>query len=144
MQPDMHEIPFFIETNSPELFTTLQRIASRISPRVYKADSYHRRVLHLSAVFACNFVNHLYHVASEIAVKEGLDFDYLRPLILETTHKALLLPPSEAQTGPARREDENVLVAHQRLLQSIAPEYLPLYTLMTESIRKTYHQIENE
>lgn len=104
MQPDMYEIPFFIEASSPELCATLQRIASRISPRVFKADSYHRKVLHLSAVFACNFVNHLYHVVSEIAAKEDLDFDYLRPLILETTHKALLLPPSQAQTGKLPEE----------------------------------------
>jgi predicted short-subunit dehydrogenase-like oxidoreductase (DUF2520 family) len=138
VQPDMHDVPFFIEASSEELYNTLFRIASRISPRVFKADSHHRKIMHLSAVFACNFVNHLYAISADIMSKEDMNFDHMRPLIMETAHKALRAEPSAMQTGPAIRNDLKVIDSQKKLLESIAPQYIPFYDLFTSSIQNLY------
>ena len=75
-----------------------------------------RRHLHLAAVFACNFTNHLYAIAAELLEKQHLPFDALRPLIRETAAKIESLTPIDAQTGPAIRYDRNIMQRHIDLL----------------------------
>jgi hypothetical protein len=41
----------------------------------------------LTAVFACNFVNHLFARAKEISDSQDLDFEYFISLIDETVEK---------------------------------------------------------
>ena len=106
------EIPIFIEGSSPETTATLQKIGREISGQVLEATSEQRRHLHLAAVFACNFTNHLYAIAAELLEKQHLPFDTLRPLIRETAAKIESLTPIDAQTGPAIRYDRNVMQRH--------------------------------
>ena len=110
------EIPIFIEGSSPETTATLQKIGREISGQVLEATSEQRRHLHLAAVFACNFTNHLYAIAAELLEKQHLPFDALRPLIRETAAKIESLTPIDAQTGPAIRYDRNVMQRHIDLL----------------------------
>lgn len=144
LQPEMHEVPFFVEANNETLLQSLFSIASRISHKVTVADSYQRRKLHLAAVFASNFVNHLYQISLEVLKNEDFDSEVLRPLILETAYKAMQIGPAEAQTGPARRNDAAILHDQQKLLQSLSPQYLPLYRYFTESIQNFYKNLKNE
>ena len=90
--------------------------------------------MHLAAVFANNFVNHLYGIAGQILDQEGLDFSLLRPLIFETAHKVMLMTPENAQTGPARRGDESILCMHKAMLKDNR-KLLNLYTQLSDSIR---------
>ena len=132
------EIPCFIEGNNDLTTLNIKQLADSISQKVHSLTSSQRRVLHLSAVFACNFVNHIYDIARQQLEAEGLPFDYLRPLIAETAAKVSKLSPRSAQTGPAIRGDERVMNAHRELL-SDSPEQLALYNLLSESIYHTFH-----
>ena len=103
---DFRDIPLFIEASTPALQTELETLARRISRHVFAADSARRAQLHLAAVFVCNFVNHMYAVGARLMGDAGLDFALLKPLIAETTAKALdAASPCAVQTGPAVRGD---------------------------------------
>jgi hypothetical protein len=60
----------------------------------------------------------------------------LKPLIEETVAKLDDLSAFDAQTGPARRNDQNTLLTHESLLKD---EEVQLYKVLTNSIQKTYN-----
>lgn len=132
---DFRTIPFFVESNSPEDTALLKTIASILSDRVYEATSEQRKCLHLAAVFACNFTNHMYALAAELLKKYNLPFDVMLPLIDETAHKVHQLEPASAQTGPAVRYDENVINKQIGML-SDEPKVQELYRQISQSIHK--------
>ncbi|MCF0235246.1 MAG: DUF2520 domain-containing protein [Bacteroidaceae bacterium] len=135
---DFRNIPIFIEGDSVETTQTLEHFAKTISDKVVWADSPTREQMHLAAVFACNFVNHLYAVAAKILNDAGIDSTCLEPLILETASKATELPPIEAQTGPAKRGDQLVMDHHKALLAS-QPELCQLYDLLSKNIQQLHN-----
>ena len=126
------EIPVFIEADTPDDTARLRNVAESISRKILEASSEQRKQLHLAAVFACNFVNHLYAVADGLLAEQGLPFDALRPLIRETAAKIETLSPIDAQTGPAVRYDENVMQKHIALLRD--PETQKIYRLLSDDI----------
>lgn len=128
-------IPLFIECHREEDKNCLEDLARRLSGKVCELSSEKRRSLHLAAVFACNFTNHIYALAEEILAKEGLSRDYLFPLIDETAAKVHELPAQEAQTGPAIRYDENIINKHLGMLVD-DPDVQTLYRLLSQSIHK--------
>lgn len=128
-------IPLFIECHREEDKNCLEELARRLSGKVCELSSEKRRSLHLAAVFACNFTNHIYALAEEILAKEGLSRDYLFPLIDETAAKVYELPAREAQTGPAIRYDENIINKHLGMLAD-DPDVQTLYRLLSQSIHK--------
>ena len=134
---DYSKIPFFIDAENENDEEILKNLASKISKNVMLANDEKRKYIHLTAVFACNFVNHLYARAKEISDSQGIPFDYFLPLIDETTQKIHELEPKLAQTGPAIRNDEKVLKIHESLLTD--EEKLKIYKTLNESIKKMYH-----
>jgi len=138
---DFREIPLCIEANTPESRERLERLAVSLSRRVEYVTTEQRLTLHLAAVLVNNFVNHLYMVAGELLQEKELPFDILQPLIRETAAKALTMGPRPAQTGPAVRNDENVIKKHLELL-SCSPGLQRLYRLLTDSIRQSMHPEE--
>lgn len=130
---DFSEIPCFIEASDETTLAVVDSLAKSVSKRVYAMDSERRRYLHLSAVWACNFVNHCYDIASELLEKHDIPFDVLLPLIDETARKVHELSPHEAQTGPAVRFDENVMNAQQQLMDGDTLRQ-ELYRKLSESI----------
>lgn len=134
---DYSKIPFFIDTENENDEDILKNLASKISKNVMLANDEKRKYIHLTAVFACNFVNHLYARAKEISDSQGIPFAYFLPLIDETTQKIHELEPKLAQTGPAIRNDEKVLKLHESLLTD--EEKLKIYKTLNESIKKMYH-----
>jgi predicted short-subunit dehydrogenase-like oxidoreductase (DUF2520 family) len=136
---EFRDIPLLIEANTPNNLVNLKGLASALSSKVIVADSYQRRQLHLSAVFANNFVNHMYTLAYELSKKTGLSFDILKPLIKETALKATLTDnPSIAQTGPAVRHNSEIIKKHIEMLCN-QPEMQKIYTFVSESISKYHH-----
>lgn len=100
----------------------LEAFARRLSHTVVWADSACRAKVHLAAVFACNFVNHMYAVGEGIVRSAGLPFDVLKPLLAETAAKALdAASPADVQTGPAVRNDLPTMARHRALLAA-APD----------------------
>ena len=135
--PRFLEIPVCIESNTPEGLARLRSLAQTISPQVHDLDSDKRSWLHLAAVFACNFSNHVYALAGEIAGKAGLPFGIYHSLIRETTEKALQLGPAASQTGPAVRNDRIIIEKHLDLL-SFSPLLRDIYGNLTESIQQMH------
>lgn len=127
------DIPFFIEGNSKEAETVLSGIARSISDNVRLANSADRKKLHLAAVFACNFTNHLMAIADDILKENGMDYTVMLPLLRQTIDKLYSIPPSQAQTGPAARLDRNVLDAHIDMLKG-ERHLKELYEEMTAQI----------
>jgi predicted short-subunit dehydrogenase-like oxidoreductase (DUF2520 family) len=128
------DIPVFIEGSNSETAHFLETVAKSISKNVQILSSEKRQYLHLAAVFASNFTNHLYTLSAEILEKEGISFDVLKPLITETAKKAVEIPPKVAQTGPAVRFDETVMNKHLDLLRD--ENMKNIYKILSESIYK--------
>lgn len=125
-------IPIFIEASQPSVESIIDQLAQSISTQVRVLSSDKRKYLHLAAVFACNFTNHLYTLASEIVERENISFDALKPLIAETAAKIMDMAPQQAQTGPAIRMDKNVIDKHLQLLTD--EELKEIYLQLSKSI----------
>jgi predicted short-subunit dehydrogenase-like oxidoreductase (DUF2520 family) len=130
---DFADIPICIEANHPSTFLKLEKLGSRLSGSVNQINSEERRTLHLAAVFTNNFVNHFYSIGAEILQDKKLDFDLLKPLIRETAAKVQTLQPFDAQTGPAKRNDQSIINAQLKMLHN-KPEFQKIYSFATESI----------
>ena len=124
-------IPVFIEGDN----AVLRPLAESITHSVYELSSADRKYLHLSAVFACNFVNHCYALSAELLEKHGIPFSVMLPLIDETARKVHQLHPLEAQTGPAVRYDENVIRMQSSMLAD-SPLLQEIYNLLSVSIHR--------
>lgn len=129
------DVPFFVEANNSADENLLIEIAGALSRKVNILSSEKRKMLHLAAVFACNFTNHMYHCAANILEQNGLDYQYLLPLIEETADKIKHIHPKEAQTGPAVRYDKNVINKHLELLDE-DPFSRKVYETISQSIYK--------
>lgn len=134
-QVDFRKVTFFTEAHTAADLKLLNEIALHLGSKVYEASSEQRRYLHIAAVFACNFANHMYAVASHLLSANGLPFEAMLPLIDETARKVHELPPVDAQTGPAQRYDENVINRHLEMLKS-EPRLVEIY----ERISKNIHE----
>ena len=134
IEPDFSELPICIAANNVETEETLIKLAKTICPNIYQINEAQRKNLHIAAVFANNFSNYLYTIAEDICIRSEVDFKILLPLIKQTVRKIELSKPSEAQTGPAIREDYGTIENHLETLKKEAPEYLNLYQLMTNMI----------
>lgn len=126
------EIPVYIEANNIDNTSRLLQFAKRFSDRAKEVNSTTRAQVHLAAVFACNFTNNLYAIASDILEKAGLGFEDMLPLISETTEKIKVLHPRKAQTGPAIRRDSKVI---EKQLNALEGREKQIYKLITESIQ---------
>lgn len=129
------ELPFFVNASKEKLHQSLNQLGKAIGGKVVQLDHQQRKIYHLAAVFANNFVNRLFHIAQEICEAEDLDFDLMRPLIKETADKVMDDLPSEMQTGPASRVDLEVLNMHFSALSG-NPDKQKVYQILSESIIK--------
>ena len=130
------EVPFFLEATDTETMLKLESLASSLSEKVYKADSRQRQALHISAVFACNFFNHLLDISTEILKEKGYTLEILEHLIKATVTKALEIGPHDAQTGPARRGNTATINKH---LESLDKDKQKIYSLLSQSIIDRYN-----
>ena len=129
---NFQEIPICLETQNESDYQILEKVANSISNKIYKINSEQRKSLHVSAVFVCNFVNHLYEIGNDICNENQVDFEILKPLIQETANKVLSLSPNEAQTGPAKRGDSQTINEHLKFLKN--ENQIGIYKLLTKSI----------
>ena len=132
---DISNVPFLIESTNPEFSNQLFELASKLSTQVSFTSSIERKRIHLSAVFVNNFSNHLAFLAKEFMEENELNWDYLKPLIKETSDKIISTEPFDSQTGPARRNDQIIINEHLNLLNDNSKE---IYKIISESISKTY------
>jgi len=134
---EFDHLPVCIEANTSENLELLNSLAQSLSQNIKFVDSDQRQHIHLAAVFVCNFVNHFYAIGEELLQKKGLDFDILKPLILETAAKVIDHSPISSQTGPACRKDRNIIDKHLAMLSDY-PDLKNLYALISERIIQTH------
>lgn len=138
---DFSQIPLFLETDDAALRPQLEAFARSLSQHVVWADSACRAKVHLAAVFACNFANHMYAVGERIVRSAGLPFDVLKPLIAQTAAKALdAASPADVQTGPAVRHDAQTMERHAALLAD-EQQLENIYKIISNSIWETSKKI---
>jgi predicted short-subunit dehydrogenase-like oxidoreductase (DUF2520 family) len=131
------DIPVFIESNDEETGNALLQIGKAIASRVTRIGSEERKALHVAAVFASNFTNHMLTISRDILQKNNLDFEWLLPLITETINKSLSLGPQHAQTGPANRGDLEILDGHLKFLED-DQKVAEIYKLISQHIIDRY------
>ena len=119
-------LPVFIEASDNHSTQLLGDLADSLGVNKYFALTEHRIMLHLAAVFVCNFTNHMLTQGKVLAQRSGFSFEELKPLIIETFMKALEDGPENSQTGPAVRNDINTIEKHIELL-SFDPELQKIY-----------------
>jgi predicted short-subunit dehydrogenase-like oxidoreductase (DUF2520 family) len=130
---DFSTVPVFFEARGIDDISAVYSLALTITSHVYEATQHDRERLHVAGVYACNFTNLMYTMAAELLQNTHIPFSTLLPLIDETAAKIHTLAPRDAQTGPARRGDENVMAHHLALLDE---EKRQLYRLLSDAIRK--------
>lgn len=129
---NFNEVPFCLETENNDDFILLEKIAKQIGKNIYSINSNQRKSLHVAAVFVNNFTNHLFKIGNDICNTHHVPFEVLLPLIQETTNKIKELAPEEAQTGPAKRNDQKTIANHLSILNE---NQKTIYKLLTKSIQ---------
>ena len=131
---NFNEIPICIESENEDVENLLITLGQDISDITYAVNSEERKVLHVAAVFACNFTNHLMGIAQELVEENDLEFELLKPLIYETFKKAIEAKNIfKVQTGPAVRGDQKIINQHLLFLKQ-KPDYQQIYRALSEGI----------
>lgn len=131
---DFKTIPVCLEAENASDYQIVDKVAKAISDKVYAINSEQRKALHVAAVFVNNFTNHLYSIGNDICIENQIPFDILKPLMEETLQKLQSLSPKEAQTGPAIRQDQKTIAAHEAFLKN--ENQLKIYKTLTQSIQE--------
>ncbi len=126
-------IPFLVDGSSGEMTEFIENFAKTISNDVSRANDEERVRLHLAAVIVSNFTNYMYSIAESYCKNEKVDFNILKPLIMETAQRVMDHSPAEVQTGPAVRKDIQTMDRHLRLLVNY-PKLRTTYLRITDSI----------
>ena len=130
---DFSVIPICLEAENTFDFRVLDTVAKSISKAVFPINSEQRKALHVAAVFVNNFTNHLYQIGQEICEENKVPFEILKPLIQETADKINTLNPTDAQTGPAKRNDSTTIETHLDYLTD--ENQKNIYKILTQSIQ---------
>ncbi|SNS55212.1 Predicted oxidoreductase, contains short-chain dehydrogenase (SDR) and DUF2520 domains [Ekhidna lutea] len=131
---DFTAFPVFVEGSDEgekDIFTFVRSFSNDVR----LLTSANRSKLHLAAVFACNFSNHMFHLSEKLLADLDMTFKDIQPLVEETVRKAMELDPSASQTGPAMREDEETINSHLEMLKD--EQLKNIYRLITESIQNS-------
>ena len=132
---DFSSVPVFFEARGIDDISAVYSLALTITSHVYETTQHDRERLHVAGVYACNFTNLMYTMAAELLRNTHIPFSALLPLIDETAAKIHTLAPQDAQTGPARRGDNNVMNHHIELLNE---QQRMVYQLLSEEIKRRH------
>ncbi len=136
---NMSRCPFLLEAKDSDTYATLANIAKSIGSGATECNGEARARLHLAAVLASNFANHLLLQAGKVMEQAGLPLEILQPLINQTIEKAFRTNPLDAQTGPARRGDTKTLAKHREIIGN-DENLRMIYDTLTQSIERTYRK----
>lgn len=134
---DFSDVPILVESADQTTLQQLKKVAKSLSSVSYTVKSKDRLALHVAAVFASNFSNHMIRLSEEIMSRQGLDFEMMKPLIIETISKSLELGARQAQTGPAVRGDFQVMDKHYHFL-NYNEQVAEIYKLISQDIIDSY------
>lgn len=130
---DFSNIPILIEGSNVETRKVLSKLAKTLSKNIHEVDEVQRQWVHVAAVFANNFTNHMYTLSERLLLDHGLGFDILKPLIMQSVANLGNHSPKELQTGPAARHDSMTIEKHVQLLAD-HKRLQKIYEILTASI----------
>ncbi len=130
------DTPMLLEGSDSEVTRLIRSLALSVSGTVIELDSPRRLVIHMAAVFANNFTNHMVNIAGQILEEHEADLSLLSPILRETFAKIEAMGPARAQTGPAVRDDQVTMQKHLGLLKG-HPEWEKLYTFISRDIGRS-------
>lgn len=137
-QLDWKSIPVCWEAHTTKAEKMIQSFGELLGvSTMLSLDLQKRTVLHLTAVMVNNFGNSLFQLSHQLLQKNQLDFEILKPLILETAKKIKDQTPLESQTGPARRGDMDTIEKHISILED--KTLIKLYKTFTNQLLTTYN-----
>jgi predicted short-subunit dehydrogenase-like oxidoreductase (DUF2520 family) len=131
-------VPIFVESEDVVTEKLLLSMAKAISKNVHQITSQERKAMHVAAVFAANFTNHMLLIAQQIMKENNLNFEWLKPLVAEMINKSISIGPENSQTGPARRGDFEILDRHMEFLQG-DEQRAEIYKVISQHIIDRYH-----
>ena len=137
---DWQTVPLCIEATEPAAEEMLLALGATLSRSVQRVGTPQRQAIHIAAVFACNFTNHLLGISHALLQQQALPLTLLGPLLQETVEKALAYPPFTVQTGPAARHDTPTLDWHRAALAGHT-QWLEIYNLLTDSIQQQHEGV---
>ncbi|MEE9374195.1 MAG: DUF2520 domain-containing protein [Saprospiraceae bacterium] len=132
------DVPLCIDANTDSFLSLLKVICTDISSKVEYIPSEKKRHAHLAAVISNNFTIHLLTLAEQFCKDHSIDFNLLKPLIIQSVNKIKTQSPKDLQTGPARRMDMQIINDHLELIDN--PHLKKIYRDTTKSIINTYHE----
>ena len=132
---DLIDVPFFLESNSSSDFDEMEKWVKTWGGKSYEVSPEQKQKIHLAAVWAMNFSNAMYVVSEKILKEVDIPFEILNPLLKQAQKNAFELGPKQAQTGPAIRNDEQLI---QKQSQQMTEElekmiYLAISKLIQEN-----------
>jgi len=134
---NLAKVPVFTTGNSKHARELATQLGMDISKSTYPLSDKKRTELHLAAVVCNNFVHHLFVKSSDYLKSKRIPFEYLLPLIENTTKNAAHTDIKKNQTGPAKRKDNKTIKTHLEMLQS-DPDFKKLYAALSKSIKATH------
>lgn len=135
---DFSKVPLLVEYNNDDAKGKLLELAKSISGMVYEVDSEQRSWVHVAAVFANNFTNHLFALSERILTEHGLPQDILKPLISRFIKNMAVYSAYDMQTGPAMRRDYDTINKHMLMLAD-EQKLKTIYEILSSSIISTYY-----
>jgi predicted short-subunit dehydrogenase-like oxidoreductase (DUF2520 family) len=135
---DFKHVVICVEASNQRAGQQINSLASQLSDKVHEITSRQRLLLHLAAIFACNFSNYMYSISEQLLKNNHQDFSLLHSLIMETAEKATQVSPSQSQTGPAVRNDLQTIEKHLKILNG---QELEIYQFLTRIIREKHGKV---
>lgn len=134
------EVPILIEGSTQATTKKLEELALTLSKNIHRVDEQQRQWIHVAAVIANNFTNHLFTLSEDLMKKHGADFNILKPLIFRAMENLRESSPADLQTGPAMRKDKLTIERHLSMLNE-DKQLQKLYELLNESIIKRHMRL---
>ncbi|MFI5172775.1 MAG: DUF2520 domain-containing protein, partial [Chitinophagales bacterium] len=113
---DLHNTLIVVSGSTKEVQEALCNLAGKITDRLVSVSEEQRTVLHLSAVWINNFVNHMFDIANNLLKENDLSMELFFPIIEEHLEQLKHNSPDQLQTGPAKRADLATQKRHKSVL----------------------------
>lgn len=129
------DITIITDASTKTALANTQRVARFLCEEIIVMNYEQRLKLHLAAVLANNFTNSLYAESDKLlkSIDGKYSIQLFYPLLKQSVKKLKYISPLEAQTGPAKRNDKQVMSKHEALLKN-QPELKEIYKLMSNLI----------
>lgn len=124
--------PVFITSEDIQMISKLTDLALQLKKTPVVIDEKQKPFIHLAGVLANNFTNFLYIKAYQFLQKSDVSPEHLVPLIMETALRLQSISPDQVQTGPAIRNDKQIVIEHLNLIED--PQLKELYKIFSEFI----------